>query len=97
MILRRIYNMIKITTNIYKHSMKVLKFISLNRRTVHGGETFCPFSQLEMAEILNLSEGKVSRSIKHLSRLGYIEKEPKKYRKYKITESGRNALKKVKK
>lgn len=97
MILRRIYNMIKINTNIHRHSMKVLKLISLNRRTVYGGETFCPFSQLEMAEILNLSEGKVSRSIKHLSRLGYIEKEPKKYRKYKITESGRNALKRVKK
>ena len=89
--------MIKINTNIHRHSMKVLKLISLNRRTVYGGETFCPFSQLEMAEILNLSVGKVSRSIKHLSRLGYIEKEPKKYRKYKITESGRNALKKVKK
>ena len=89
--------MIKINTNIHKHSMKVLKFLSLNRWTVHGGETFCPFSQLEMAEILNLSEGKVSRSIKHLSRLGYIEKEPQKYRKYKITESGRNTLKRVKK
>ena len=89
--------MIKITTNIHKHSMKVLKFISLNRRTVHGGETFCPFSQVEMAEILNLTRGKVNRSIKHLSHLGYVEKEPQKYRKYKITESGKNALKRAKK
>lgn len=87
----------RINKNIYEYSMKVLNFISLNRRTVHGGETFCPFSQAEMAEILNLTCGKVSRSIKHLSSLGYVEKEPQKSRKYKITKSGRNALKRMKK
>lgn len=87
----------RINKNSYEYSMKVLNFISLNRRTVYGGETFCPFSQVEMAEILNLTRGKVNRSIKHLSDLGYVEKEPQKFRKYKITQSGRDALKRVKK
>lgn len=87
----------KINKKSYEYSMKVLKFISLNRRTVYGGETFCPFSQAEMAEILNLTRGKVSRSIKHLSDLGYVEKEPQKFRKYKITDKGRKELKKSRK
>ncbi len=87
----------KVYKNCYENSMKVLKFMSLNRRTVYGGETFCPFSQEEMAEILGLTTAKVNRCIQHLSDWGYVEKEPQKFRKYKITESGRNALKRVKK
>ena len=77
--------------------MKVLNLMSRNRRTVYGGETFCPFSQTEIAEILGYSTTAVNRCIHHLSKWGYIEKEHQKYRKYKITESGREALKRVKK
>ena len=50
-----------------------------------------------MAEILNLTIAKVNRCIQHLSEWGYVEKTPQKCRKYKITESGRDALKRLKK
>ena len=87
----------RISKKCYKNSMNILNFISLNRRTVYGGDTFCPFSQVEMAEIHDLTPAKVHRCIQYLSDWGYIEKEPQKCRKYKITESGREALKRVKK
>lgn len=87
----------KITKKSYSNSMKVLNFMCLNRRTVYGGETYCSFSQEEMAEILSISRGKVQRSICVLSELGYVEKVPQKCRKYTVTESGREALRRLKK
>ena len=87
----------RISKKCYKNSMNILNFISLNRRTVYGGDTYCPFSQVEMAEILNLTIAKVNRCIQHLSEWSYVEKTPQKCRKYKITESGRDALKRLKK
>lgn len=87
----------KVYKNCYENSIKVLKFMSLNRRTVYGGVTFCPFSQAEIAEILGLTTARVNRCIRHLSEWGYVEKEPQKCRKYTVTENGRDALKRVKK
>ena len=87
----------RISKKCYKNSMNILNFISLNRRTVYGGDTYCPFSQVEMAEILNLTIAKVNRCIQHLSEWGYVEKTPQKCRKYTVTENGRDALKRVKK
>ena len=68
----------RISKKCYKNSMNILNFISLNRRTVYGGDTYCPFSQVEMAEIHELTPAKVHRCIQYLSELGYIEIDPQK-------------------
>jgi len=76
------------------NSMKVLNLLFLNRRTVDG-ETYCPFSQTEMATKLGLSKGTVHNCIRQLSNMGYMTRVPKTFRKYKITEEGRKHIKKL--
>ena len=79
----------------YINNMKVLNLLFLNRRTVDG-ETYCPFSQTEMAAKLGLSIWTVNNCIRHLSDMGFMTRVPKTFRKYKITEEGRKHIKKLK-
>ena len=80
---------------ISKSSMLILNLIFLNRRKVDG-ETYCPFSQIEMAKKSGLSIGTVNKCIRHLSDTGYITKTPNTFRKYELTEAGRKTVKKRK-
>ena len=79
----------------YINNMKVLNLLFLNRRTVDG-ETYCPFSQTEMATKLGLSTGTVHNCIRQLSNMGFMQRVPRTFRKYTITEEGRKHIKKLK-
>lgn len=80
----------------YTNNMKVLNIISVSGRTIFG-ERFSPLSQTEIADKAGLKLHNVNKIMKNLIADGLVEKVPQKCRKYKITESCREALKRVKK
>lgn len=79
-----------------KNDINLLKLISLNRRTVLG-ETYCSLSQLEMANVLGITVGTVNSSIKRLIDDDLVEPRQQKVRRYKLTEQGKNLVKKFRK
>ena len=79
-----------------KNDINLLKLISLNRRTVLG-ETYCSLSQSEMAYELGITIGTVNSSIKRLIDNDLVEPRQQKVRKYKLTEQGKNLVKKFRK
>ena len=81
---------------IKKNDLRILKLISLNRRTVLG-ETYCSLSQLEMANVLGIAYATVNSGIKRLIDSELVEPREQKVRKYKLTEQGKNLVKKFRK
>ena len=81
---------------IKNNDLRILKLISLNRRTVLG-ETYCSLSQLEMANVLGIAYATVNSGIKRLIDNELIEPREQKVRKYKLTEQGKNLVKKFRK
>lgn len=79
-----------------KNDINLLKLISLNRRTVLG-ETYCSLSQSEMANVLGITVGTVNSSIKRLIDDDLVEPRQQKVRRYKLTEQGKNLVKKFRK
>ena len=81
---------------INKNGIRILKLISLNRRTVLG-ETYCSLSQSEMANVLGITVGTVNSSIKKLIDDDLVEPRQQKVRRYKLTEQGKNFVKNLRK
>ena len=81
---------------IKKNGIRILKLISLNRRTVLG-ETYCSLSQSEMANVLGVAYATVNSAIKNLIDDGLVEPREQKVRKYKLTEQGKNFVKNLRK
>lgn len=79
-----------------KNDINLLKLISLNRRTVLG-ENYCSLSQSEMANVLGITVGTVNSSIKRLIDDDLVEPRQQKVRRYKLTEQGKNLVKKFRK
>ena len=78
---------------IKKTDFRVLRLMSLNRRTVMG-ETYCSLSQSEMADILGITYNTVNYTIKRLIDNELVEPREQKVRKYKLTEQGQKLAKK---
>ena len=81
---------------IKKTDFRVLRLMSLNRRTVMG-ETYCSLSQTEMAEILGIAYATINNSIKRLINDELVEPREQKVRRYKLTEQGQKLVKKIRK
>ena len=65
-------------------------------RTVLG-ENYCSLSQSEMANVLGITVGTVNSSIKRLIDDDLVEPRQQKVRRYKLTEQGKNLVKKFRK
>lgn len=76
---------------LFSDNYKVLNIIYENQITILN-ETYCPLSQIEMANHLSIARMTFNRYLQELIDSGLIEHKSKEIRKYRLTDRGMQVM-----